>query len=325
MAEKSIYKDGSFNRAPSSFRNFISADPDSQFPAEKGRYALYLSPLCPWAHRTIIVRTIKGLEDIVDLYEVDGGSEGWRFTGEGRVLAADPLYGLKSIRDLYKKVDPDFPGRFTVPVLWDKKTHTIVNNESSEIIRMFSSAFDHLIPEPLRESNRPGGGLYPEPLRAQIDELNEWVYDKINNGVYKVGFSPAQESYEANLYPLFDALDRVESILADGRRFLFGEHLTEADVRLYTTIVRFDVAYHTVFMCNLKSIRHDYPHIYLWARRLYWDADEAGEFRAAFNKTTAPNIHRYSEGYAKTRHHVVLGKQGPLIVPKGPKVLIDPL
>ncbi|KAK3689164.1 glutathione S-transferase [Podospora appendiculata] len=328
MATASYQENGHFTRPASSFRNFISPDPDSQFPAEKGRYALYLAPSCPWAHRTIIVRILKGLEDIVDLYELHPtmSPEGWYFSGEGSSPPADPLYGFKFIKELYKKADPTFAGRFTVPVLWDKKTHAIVNNESSEIIRMFATAFDALLPPALRETNRPGGGLYPSALRAQIDELNAWVYDKINNGVYKTGFATTQEAHDANLYPLFDALDRVEGILAaegGGRKYLFGETITEADVRLYTTIARFDVAYHSVFLCNLKSIRHDYPAIYLWFRRLYWD--ETDETHGAFYKTTKPFLGVYVQGYAMARHQFVNGGQGTLIIPRGPKVLVDPL
>ncbi|KAK0648340.1 glutathione S-transferase [Cercophora newfieldiana] len=297
----SYHENGHFLRLPSSFRDVVSSDPNSRFPAEKGRYALYISPTSPWAHRTMIVRIIKGLEDIVDLYQLHHhlGPEGWYFSGEGSSLPCDPLHGFKLLRDLYHKADPDFSGRVTVPVLWDKKTHTIVNNESSEIIRILTSAFDDLIPEDLREVNRPGGGLYPPALRQEIDIMNDWIYEYINNGVYNVGFAPTQESFDAHLYPLFDALDRVEGILSSvGRKYLIGDNLTEADVRLYTTIVRFDGLYHAIFQCNLKSIRHDYPAIYLWLRRLYWDGSEGEDslIRGAFYKTTAPYHENYGIG-----------------------------
>ncbi|KAK5662419.1 hypothetical protein OQA88_8330 [Cercophora sp. LCS_1] len=324
--DQSYQQNGAFTRPASTFRSFITPSPSSPFPAAAGRYALYLAPTCPWAHRTLIVRHLKGLDTLIDLYPLHPhmGPEGWYFSGESGSLPVDPLYGFTHLKQLYHKAEPSFSGRYTVPVLWDKQTHTIVNNESSEIIRMFGTAFDDLLPQHLRETNRPGGGLYPPPLRPQINQLNEWIYDKINNGVYKTGFATTQEAYEANLYPLFQALDRVEEILSDGRRYLLGESLTEADVRLYTTIARFDVGYVPVFLCNLKTVRHDYPRIYLWFRRLYWDR-EGEETRGAFWETTSPWIGEYGLGYARARHKIVFDLRGPLIVPRGPQVLVDPL
>ncbi|KAI1323561.1 glutathione S-transferase [Xylariaceae sp. FL0255] len=324
-AEPSYQKDGQFHRVASSFRNFVVKDPSSQFPAEKGRYAVYASPGCPWAHRVLIVRALKGLEDVIDLYLLlNLGREGWYFDGSHGTLERDPLYGFTHLRQLYQKADPDFDGRVTVPVLWDKKTQTIVNNESSEIIRMLYAEFDDFIPEPLREVSRPGGGFYPADRQAEIDELNEWVYDKVNNGVYKSGFASTQAAYEENVVVLFDALDRLEGILAGhGRPFLLGDHLTEADIRLYTTLARFDVAYHSVFMCNLKSIRHDYPRLHLWLRRLYWDESPITN-GGAFGKTTKPWIGLYASGYTQGRAKVLAG-QASLIAPKGPAVLMEPL
>ena len=174
---------------------------------------------------------------------------------------------------MYEKAEPGYEGRYTVPVLWDKKQETIVNNESSEIIRMFYSEFDALLPEEARESSQPGGGFYPVHLRKKIDEMNEWVYDTVNNGVYKTGFATTQEAYERNLWPLFESLDRLERGLGEGNGgpYLMGKWVTEADIRLYTTMIRFDVAYYNIFMCNLKMIRHDYPRLSRWLRNLYWD------------------------------------------------------
>lgn len=160
-----------------------------------------------------------------------------------------------------------------MPVLWDKKAETIVNNESAEIMRMFYEEFDGLLPGHLREGARAGGGFYPERLRGEIDEMNGWVYETVNNGVYKTGFATTQQAYEKSLYPLFESLDRLERHLGEPghQPYLFGEHVTEADVRLYTTLIRFDVAYYNIFMCNLKMIRYDYPRLSRWLRNLYWD------------------------------------------------------
>ncbi|KAI1076222.1 glutathione S-transferase [Whalleya microplaca] len=320
-------KEGHFVRPDSSFRNFVSKDPNSPFPAEKGRYALYLAPGCPWAHRTLIVRAMKRLEDVVDLYLLNPfmGPEGWFFDGEYGSLPADPLYGFHTLRQLYQKVDPDYSGRVTVPVLWDKQTGTLVNNESSEIIRMLYSEFDAFVPAAFREAAKPGGGFYPAHLRSEIDAMNEWVYHTVNNGVYKAGFATAQAAHDGAVYPLFASLDRLEAHLAarGGTPFLFGDHVTEADVRLYTTLVRFDVAYHSVFQCNLKSIRHDYPRLHLWLRRLYWDDGE--ETGGAFHRTTQPWIGTYAEGYARGRHTVVHKGHGEVVFPRGPAVLVEPL
>ncbi|TDZ53787.1 Glutathione S-transferase omega-like 2 [Colletotrichum trifolii] len=321
-------KSGGFERTEAQFRNFITKDPSSQFPAEKGRYAIYVSPGCPWCHRVMIVRALKRLEDVVDLYIADlgMGKDGWHFTdspeaAKFRVLPRDPLYGFLTIRELYRKASPGYDGRVTVPVLWDKQTHTLVSNESSEIIRMLYSEFDHLLPAEDREENRPGGGLYPEKLRKDIDEINDWVYHTVNNGVYKCGFAFTQSAYDDNVERLFQSLDKLEGILKDGP-FLLGDDITEADVRLFPTLIRLDVAYVPIFMCNLGTIRNDYPNLHLWLRRLYWDRGD--KTHGAFLETTETWISKFKEGYGGARARV-LGIQGPNIIPKGPRVLVHEL
>lgn len=273
------------------------------------------------------MRHLKGLESIIDLYQLHivMGPEGWYFSGENGSLTSDPLHGFTKIKDLYLKADPSYTGRYTVPVLWDKKTDVLVNNESSEIIRMLYTEFDDLIPEKLREVNHPAGGFYPEALRGEIDDLNSWVYDTVNNGVYKSGFATAQESYEENVTKLFSSLDRLEEQLSHGKKYLLGDSLTDADIRLYTTLARFDVAYYSVFMCNVKMIRHDYPLLHSWLRRLYWDGDENGQFRGAFYRTTEPWLAHYAYGYAHSRWKIVNQESGSLVVPLGPAVKMLPL
>ncbi|ORZ41641.1 glutathione S-transferase, partial [Catenaria anguillulae PL171] len=263
-------KDGEFRRQVSSFRDHVSCDPQAKFVAEKDRYHLYVSLACPWAHRVLIVRALKGLEDCLSVSVVHYllGPEGWEFPqNEDDCPGAtrDHLYGAHFLKELYLRAEPGYQGRFTVPVLWDKKTHTIVNNESSEIIRMLNTTFDAF-------ATRPGVTFYPESLRPQIDGLNDWVYDSINNGVYKAGFATAQAPYDRAVTQLFTALDRVEHHLeahAKEGPWLFGKELTEADVRLFTTIFRFDPVYHGHFKCNWKTIEFGYPQILLWAARLY--------------------------------------------------------
>ncbi|KAL2872267.1 haloacid dehalogenase, type II [Aspergillus lucknowensis] len=328
--DQKIYKltdeDGHFRRQDSVFRSRVSRSPGAEFPPEKDRYVLYLNYGCPWAHRTNLVRSLKGLEDVIQLVVCDAefGPEGWTFSGRNGSAEKDPLYGFTKMSQLYFKANPGYTGRYTVPVLWDKKRETIVNNESSEIIRMFYTEFDDLLPEERREVNTPGGGFYPAHLRKEIDEMNEWVYNRINNGVYKTGFATTQEAYEANLYPLFEALDRVEAHLAQPghQPYLFGEHITEADIRLYTTIARFDVAYYLIFRCNLGMIRHDFPLIDRWYRRLYHDESERTR-GGVFKKTTFFDVYKF--GYL-----VAVGKKqgvdtSQLVIPAGPKPAILPL
>lgn len=277
------------------------------------------------AHRTLITRKLKGLESLIGVHQVDYSSSGelWQFTGQNNSASEDPLHpGITTLKQLYLKADPNYTGRYTVPLLWDTKKDVPVNNESSEILRILAFEFDHLLPEAQRETNRPGGGLYPEHLRSEIDALNEKVYRTVNNGVYMVGFAKSQESYNSNIISLFAALDELDAHL-ENRTFLVGDHLTEADIRLYVTLVRFDAGYNTSMQCSLKNIRNDYPHLHRYLRRLYWDN---GAFNDAFRTTTLP-LNIYTHGYAESRRRFVLGNDAPLIVPSvpGEEVLIPRL
>ncbi|MDM7979785.1 MAG: glutathione S-transferase family protein [Rhizobium sp.] len=257
---------GHFKRADSSFRNWVTADgsagPSGKggFKAEAGRYHLYVSYACPWAHRTLIFRALKGLEDLISVSVVDPLmlSNGWEFHDRDGATP-DHLFGSNFLWQVYVKADPTFSGRVTVPVLWDKHQNTIVSNESSEIIRMLNSAFDGLT----------GSGLdmHPEDLHSEIDEVNARIYDTVNNGVYKAGFATTQEAYESAVYPLFETLDWLEKRLTD-QRYLFGSGMTEADWRLFTTLVRFDPVYVGHFKCNIRRIA-DYPALSAYLRDLY--------------------------------------------------------
>ncbi|KAK0112814.1 S-glutathionyl-(chloro)hydroquinone reductase [Cadophora gregata] len=301
-------KSGEFKRGQSQFRNFIKKG--GEFPPEAGRYHLYVSYACPWAHRTLIVRQLKGLQDIIPFTSVHWHMQelGWHFASSpnadnspGENVRPDPVKGhegYKHIRDVYFEVDPEYKGRFTVPTLYDVKQGKIVSNESSEIIRMFYTEaclspfhllklfkddiwkrsvqrlmyllgqFDDLLAPEYKNVS-----LFPSALQSQIEATNEWTYNDINNGVYKSGFATTQEAYEKAVKTLFGSLDKVEKHLSevtDGP-FYFGKEITEADVRLYTTIVRFDVVYVQHFKTNLRTIRADYPYIHKWLRNLYWN------------------------------------------------------
>lgn len=223
----------------------------------------------------MIYRNLKGLAPIIGVSVVHWhmDDKGWRFPSDGDECAGsspDPFYHFKRLSDLYYKANPDYNARFTVPVLWDTKTETIVNNESSEIIRMFNTEFNELV-----EPKYAKIDLYPAKLQSQVDELNDWIYPTINNGVYKSGFASKQEPYEREVKTLFEHLDKVESILkgvhSKGGKYLLGSDLTEADIRLFTTIIRFDPVYVQHFKCNLGMIRYNYPHIHKWVRHLYWE------------------------------------------------------
>ncbi|KAF7972886.1 hypothetical protein HWV62_16680 [Athelia sp. TMB] len=300
--------DGSFKRAASSFRNTI--EKGGQFDVEKDRYHLYVSYACPWATRALIVRKLKGLDELIPVTVVSPrmGSNGWPFANVDQFPAADvdPLYNSEHVRDLYLKADPDYSGRFTVPVLWDKKNHTIVNNESSEIIRIFNTAFNDIIP-----ADKAAIDLYPQAHRAAIDELNEWVYDTVNNGVYKSGFAKTQEAYDKAVVQVFKSLDRLEGILA-GKEFLIGDKLTEADVRLWVTIIRFDPVYVGHFKCNFRTIRSGYPAINTWMKKLYWN-------NPAFKDST-------NFEHIKTHYYWSHPQINPTrIVPSGPIPVIEDL
>jgi putative glutathione S-transferase len=257
---------GRFVRHESSFRNWITADgspgPSGEggFKAEPGRYHLYVSLACPWAHRTLIFRALKGLENAISLSVVHWlmGKEGWTFD-EGPGVVPDPILGARRLYEVYLRSDPVYTGRVSVPVLWDKRRNVIVSNESSEIIRMLNSAFDAVGAAP--------GDFYPADLRETIDSLNARIYDTVNNGVYKAGFATTQEAYEEAVRSLFATFDPLEERLAR-ERYLCGARLTEADWRLFTTLVRFDPVYVGHFKCNVKRLI-DYPNLWGFARELY--------------------------------------------------------
>jgi len=257
---------GRFQREDAGFRNWVTADGSAGpsgvggFKAEPNRYHLYVSLACPWAHRTTIYRKLKGLEDMVSLSVVHPfmGDKGWTFAaGEG--VIADPLHDADYAYEIYVAAKPDYTGRVTVPILWDKKTNTIVSNESSEIIRMFNTAFD--------EVGARAGNFLPAEKLAEIDEINDRVYTAVNNGVYKAGFATTQAAYEEAVTALFEALDMLEVRLSQ-QRYLVGQTITEADWRLFTTLVRFDSVYFGHFKCNIRRIV-DYPNLWGYLRELY--------------------------------------------------------
>lgn len=258
---------GTFVRSTAGFRNWITRDGTpgptgtGGFAAESGRYHLYVSYACPWAHRTLIFRALKDLTAHIGVSVVhpDMLSKGWTFDTDFPGATGDRLYGLPFARDIYLKADPGVSGRVTVPILWDTKTHTIVSNESSEIIRMFNTAFNGLTGN--------ADDYYPEALRAEIDAVNARVYDEINNGVYKAGFATSQDAYDSAVTTLFDALDWIEARLAR-QHYLVGDVVTEADWRLLTTLLRFDPVYHLHFKCNRRRIV-DYPNLWAYTRELY--------------------------------------------------------
>jgi glutathionyl-hydroquinone reductase len=249
---------GRFVRSESAFRGAIGETTDH--PPTPGRYHLYVSLACPWAHRVLVIRALKGLEHItVSVVHWRMLENGWTFE-DGPGVVTDPIGGANFLHQVYTAADPHYTGRVTVPVLWDRERNTIVSNESAEILRMLNTAFDAHGALP--------GDFYPEALRAEIDSLNERVYGAVNNGVYKAGFATTQDAYEEAVVPLFQALDELEARLSDGRSWLCGDAITEADIRLWTTLIRFDAVYHGHFKCNLRRLV-DYPALRAFTRRLH--------------------------------------------------------
>ena len=283
-------EDGEFDRQTTSFRDTVAPE-----DVEAGRYHLYVCNACPWAHRTLITRKLLGLDDAITVDYVDPyrDDDGWQFTPEKEACTADSVNGADYLRELYVAADDDYTGRVTVPVLWDKREDTIVNNESREIMRNLTTRFAEL---------GNGVDLAPVDLRDDVDRILDEIYEPINNGVYRAGFADTQEAYDGAVAELFDALDRWDEVLAD-RRYLAGERLTEADIAMYTTLVRFDEVYHTHFMCNRSLIR-EYDNLWPYLRDLYQTP--------GFGETT--HMGHITEHYYTT-HPDVSPKR---IVPTGP-------
>lgn len=259
---REIATDGAFERAPTSFRGVVSDDASARHAAAPGRYHLYVSLACPWAHRTLIVRALKGLQQVisVDVVHPHLTDKGWAFDTGFAGATGDTVGGHAYLQQIYQQAAPGYTGVITVPVLWDKQLQTIVSNESADIIRMLNSAFQTY-------SSAPELDLYPAALRAEIDAVNAWVYPSINNGVYRSGFAQSQHAHEQAVDELFSALDRAEQWLTT-QDYLCGGVLTEADVRLFTTLIRFDAVYHTHFKCNRRLIAQ-YPALHRFMARIY--------------------------------------------------------
>jgi putative glutathione S-transferase len=293
---------GRFVRAPSSFRNWVTASGDAGptgvagFRAESGRYHLYVAYNCPWAHRTIIVRTLKQLGDVISLSAVQPQrtTDGWTFM-DSHSACTDELNQFHHLSEAYLLTDSDYQGRFTVPVLWDKKLGVIVNNESADIIRMLNSAFNEFTP--LQDD------YYPKNLRQRIDTINDFVYHKVNNGVYRAGFARSQSAYDQAYDELFSALDELEERLSQ-QRFLLAEQITEADWRLFPTLIRFDVAYYGIFKCNKKRLI-DYNNLWAYTRELYQQPGIADTV----------NFEHIKSGYWRSSERNPLG-----IIPRGPEL-----
>lgn len=293
-------KSGKFNRTPTVFRDRITADGSSGFKAEAGRYHLYVCLACPWAHRTMIMRKLKGLEDAIGLLIVDPilSDKGWAFSDAPGAIP-DSINHAQYLQEIYLKADPKYTGRITVPVLWDKEKNTIVNNESREIIRMFDVEFAEIATKQI--------DLYPKDLQQRIDDTIDKIYMPINNGVYRSGFATTQEAYDEAVTELFENLDYWETVL-DRQRYLCGNQLTEADICLFTTLIRFDSVYHGHFKCNLRRIA-DYPNLWNYLKDLY----QHPEFKATCNLD-----------HIKRHYYMSQTQINPTrIVPKGPIINFD--
>ena len=292
---------GRFVRPSTTFRHKITADGSSGFKAEAGRYHLYISWACPWAHRTAIMRRLKGLEDAISLSvvstEIDQNS--WEFSEEEAGATADTLNGKNYLWQVYLKADPNYSGRVTVPVLWDKQTGAIANNESREIIRMFDTEFNAFA--------KTDADLFPPDLQSKIDETMDAIYQPINNGVYRAGFATSQLAYEEGVKDLFAALDRWEAVLSE-QRYLCGDRLTEADICMFTTLLRFDLVYYVHFKCNLRHI-WDYPNLWNYLKDIYQHPGV---------KETC-NFDHIKRHYYKSHPNVNPAK----IVPIGPEIDLD--
>jgi len=297
VRESTDEADGEFQRSETTFRDRITADRDATYRPEPGRYHLYVAWACPWAHGTLMTRSLLGLGDAISVDVVDPHrqDQGWEFSPGKEGCTADSIHGADYLREVYTAADPEYTGRVTVPVLWDRERGTIVNNESIEIMRMLSTAFDE---------HANGVDLYPEGERDEIDDIVDRIYDPINNGVYRAGFAGTQSAHEAAVEDLFDALDHWESVLAD-QRYLLGDHLTLADLRLFATLVRFDPVYHTHFKCNVRRIV-DYPNLWNYTKDLYQTPGIA----------ETVNLEQIKEHYF--RSHTSINPTG--FVPVGPEI-----
>ncbi len=288
-------EDGEFKRDESEFRNRISKD-----DAQSGRYHLYVSLACPWAHRALIFRRLKDLQDHIEVSVVHPHmlDHGWELNDDFDGATSDPLYGFDYMHQIYTKAKSDYTGKVTVPVLWDKDKETIVNNESAEIIRIFNFAFNELTGN--------NDDYYPDSLKDEIDSINDRVYNTVNNGVYKAGFATSQDAYNKAVHDLFDSLQWLEGILNDGRDYLCGDRLTEADIRLFTTLIRFDAVYHTHFKCNIDAIE-DFKFLQDYMVRLY----NMPEIKPTVNMTHIKH-HYY-------KSHPMVNPSG--IIPEGPELM----